>query len=171
MSIFRAGREIYGKGVDVLVYECDWHATCRIVELRNRGERIKTWCQTYRDGKKTNEVVDERSGSGHEGCLSRGVPRDRRRREREGQNEVEIVLVQAPVPLSKVNVLLGEQRALLVDGGAHPKPFKEGRPVVVSPGRCRIVPEQPGHSPSDEVGKILKEVSFYCGLIDRFTLA
>ena len=120
---------------------------------------------------KTNEVVDETPSSGHEGGLSRGIPRDRRGGERECQNEVKLVLVQALVPLSEVDILLSEQRAFLVDGSTHPKSFEESRPIVVSPSRHGIVPEHPGHPPPNDSRKVLEEVSLDRSLINGLALA
>jgi len=119
----------------------------------------------------TNEVVGETSGSGHEGSFARGVPRDRRCGEREGQNEIELVLVKALVPFGKVNILLREQRALLLDGRAQSKPFEESGPVIVSARRLGVVSKHPSHSLSNEVGKILEKVSLDRSLVDGLSLA
>jgi len=121
--------------------------------------------------KKTNEVVEETSGSGYKGGLARGVPRNRRGGERKGENKVEIVLVQASVPLGKVGILPGEQCAFLIDGSAQSKPIKETRPIVVSASRRGVVSEHPGHSPPDEAGKTLEEVADGHSLVDRLPLA
>ena len=123
------------------------------------------------NGKKTNKVVDETSSRGCECDLARGVPRDRWCGERKGQDKIEIVLVQAPVPFGEIDILLCEQLALLVDGRAQSKSFKEGRPVVVSPSRRGIVSEHPGHCHPNKVWKLLEEVPVDYGLVDGFAPA
>ena len=119
----------------------------------------------------TNKIVDETSGSGHEGGLARGVPRDRRCREWEGQNEIKFVLVQALVPFGKIDILLSEQRAFLLNRRTQSKPFKESGPVVVSARRLGVVSQHPGHSLSNKIGKILEEVSLDRSLVDGLPLA